>query len=338
MGMVLLNACAGSPQTAEGPSSVPLQEPIREGVGPSRSTGPDVVDGYVETLPPLPKEGYFLKPLAADVYFFSSGHYNTMFIVAERGVILVDPIRGAGGLLKKAIASVTPLPVRFLIYTSAGLDRIGDARLFADGAQIVAHELAQILLSRYQDPNRPIPTMAFRQNYTLTYGGKNIELIYPGPGHGAGNTMLFLKDEKVLMLVGTGGPRSLPGKRFESVDLYGQVLGLQQATRLEFDAWVAGRGPRTGTPTELKMLLQYYYDSRKADEMAMKRVRFQEAAGGTRSRDPLYIVERYHQAVAEECFKLLKPAWKPRMMGFEAFTLSHCSAWTDFHLTQKPPK
>lgn len=336
---LFLASCSGGPETKPGAASLPRQNAATV-PAPAQTASPagDVADGYVETLPPLPKEGYFLKALAPDVYFFSTGHYNTMFIIAERGVILVDPIRGAGSQLKRAITSVTPLPVRFMIYTSAGLDRIGDARMFAEGTQIVAHESAQTLLSRYQDGNRPIPTMAFRQNYTLTYGGKSIELIYPGPGHGAGNTMLYLKKEKVLMLVGTGGPRSLPGTRFESVDLFGQVLGLQEAVKLDFNFWLAGRGPRTGTPLELKMLLQYYYDSRKADEMAMKRVRFQEAAGATNSRDPLYIVQRYHDAVARECFNLLRPAWKPRMMGFEAFALSHCSAWTDFHLTHKQPK
>ena len=62
-----------------------------------------VPDGYVEPIPPLPKKGYLLKELAKDVYFFSNGVYNNLFVVTSEGVILTDPIRGAGPLLKKAM-------------------------------------------------------------------------------------------------------------------------------------------------------------------------------------------------------------------------------------------
>ncbi len=304
----------------------------------SPSANPYQGDGYIELLPALPPEGYFVKKLADDVYFFSTGHYNTLFVVAEGGVILVDPVHGAGHLIKKAIATVAPLPVKFLIYTNAGLDRIGDAYLFAEGAQIIAHESAQLLLKRYQSAKRPLPQLAFRKKYTLNFGGKKINLIYPGTGHGSGNTIIHLPAQKVLMFVGTGGARALPGARFETVDLYGQVLGVQRATKLEFTAWLSGKGPRPGTKNELRQLLSYYYDSRKANVSAMKSVRFEDVAGSTRSRDPLVIVDGYHRAVARDCYDRLKPVWKQRMMGFEAYALSHCSAWTDFHLTHKRPK
>lgn len=324
---------AGFPQNPAGGASASGPGEIA-----ALSKVPDVKDGYVEILPALPAAGYFLKNIAKDVYFFSTGHFNTLFVVAQGGVILVDPVRGAGSLIQKAIASVTKLPVKFLIYTSAGLDRIGDAHLFAEGAQIISHEAAQSLLRRYHDTARPVPQMAFRKNYTLNFGSKKIELIYPGPGHGGGNTIIHLPVEKTLMFVGVGGAKALPGSQFETIDLYGQVLGVQRASRLEFAVWVSGRGPRTGTKEELRLLLRYYYDSRLANAEAMKSVRFQEAANATRSRDPLFIVDRYHRAVAEACYARLKPVWKPRMMGFEAFALSHCAAWTDFHLTHKPPQ
>lgn len=335
----MLSACTtptGVPGPDLGvPSTIPGGEP---GAGSSSSSTSDVSDGYVELLPALPSVGYFIKKLADEVYFFSTGHYNTLFVVAEGGVILADPVRGAGQLIKKAIAGVTKLPVKFLIYSNAGLDRIGDAHLFAEGAQIIAHESAQSLLRRYQDATRPVPLLAFRKNYTLNFGGKKIELIYPGRGHGFGNTIIHLPKEKVMMFAGVGGARALPGARFETVDLYGQVLGVQRASKLDFATWLSGRGPRTGTKDEMRQLLKYYYDSRKANVSAMKSVGFQDAAGSTSSRDPLVIVDRYHQAVARDCYNRLKPVWKPRMMGFEAYALSHCAAWTDFHLTHKPPK
>lgn len=327
-----LFACAEAPQPVP-PSGPPAAEaPGRPAAAPATAT-----DGYTEPLPPLPKSGYFLQKIADGVYFFSTGYYNTLFVVADGGVILADPIRGAGALIKKAMAKVTPLPVKFLIYTHAHLDHIGDAHLFAAGAQIVAHEQARVLLSRYQDAARPPPQIAFRRNYTLEYGGRRVELIYPGEGHGAGNAMIFLPREKVLMFTGVGAPRALPGRGFESVDLYGQVLGLQRAVKLDFKTWVPGHGHRPGTREEMQQLLQYYYDSRQADEDALRRVSFEEAVNQSESRDPLTRLESYHRAVAEACYRALKPRYKPRMMGFEAYALSHCTAWTEFHLTHKAP-
>ncbi|QPJ61842.1 MAG: hypothetical protein G3M70_08110 [Candidatus Nitronauta litoralis] len=336
--LLFLSACNTPPGQQPGTGIPSTTSPTGSMSGTTVSGAPVVSDGYVEMLPALPASGYFLKKLADDVYFFSTGHYNTLFMVTTGGVILADPVRGAGPLIQKAIASVTKLPVKFLIYSSAGLDRIGDAHLFAEGSQIIAHESAQYLLRRYQDTARPVPLLAFRKNYTLNFGGKKIDLIYPGRGHGFGNTIIHLPKENVMMFAGIGGARALPGPRFETVDLYGQVLGVQRASKLEFSAWLSGRGPRTGTKDELRQLLRYYYDSRKANVSAMKSVRFQEAAGSTKSRDPLVIVDSYHQAVARDCYNRLKPVWKPRMMGFEAYALSHCAAWTDFHLTHKPPK
>lgn len=87
----------------------------------------EVPDGYVESIPPLPKKGYLLKELARDVYFFSNGVYNNMFIVTTEGIILTDPIRGAGPLLKQAMAEVTTFPIKIIIYTHPHLDHIGDA-------------------------------------------------------------------------------------------------------------------------------------------------------------------------------------------------------------------
>ncbi len=120
-----------------------------------------VPDGYVELIPTLPKKGYLLQELAKDVYFFSNGVYNNLFIVTSEGVILTDPIRGTGPLLKKAMAEVTTFPIKVMIYTHPHLDHIGDASLFAEGVKIIAHKETQKLLQRYKDPARPVPQITF---------------------------------------------------------------------------------------------------------------------------------------------------------------------------------
>lgn len=325
-------------------SCVPVPEPSgQEGtVSPqaveSMGRAMAVPDGYVELIPPLPKKGYLLKELARNVYFFSNGIYNTMFIVTSEGVILIDPVRGAGLLLQKAMREVTASPVKIMIYTHSHLDHIGDASLFAEnGAQIIAHKETYRLLRRYRDPARPVPHITFGEKSVIKLGGVRVELIYPGDGHGKGNIMIYLPQKKILMFVDVATPKSVPFKNFSTVDIYSQIVGLKHALRLDFKAYVAGHLYRPGKRSEMEEVFKYYLASKRANAAAMRRVDIREVMGKSPSRDIERKVGEYYEAVAEECYRLLKPKWKPRLMGFEAFARGHCDTWTAFHRTHKAP-
>lgn len=297
-----------------------------------------IPDGYVELIPPLPKKGYLLKELAKDVYFFSNGVYNTMFIVTSEGVILTDPIQGAGPLLKQAMQEVTTFPVKILIYTHPHLDHIGDASLFAkSGVQIIAHKATQLLLKRYKDPARPVPHITFGEKSIIELGGVQLELIYPGDGHGKGNIMVYLPQKKILMFVDVATPKSVPFKNFSTVDIYSQIVGLKRALQLDFETYVAGHLYRPGKRSEMEEVLKYYLSSKRANAAAIRRVDIREVMRKSQSKDIERKMGEYYEAVAEECYRLLKPEWKPRLMGFEAFARGHCDTWTAFHRTHKAP-
>ena len=295
-------------------------------------------DGYVETIPPLPEKGYLLEPLAKDIFFFSNGVYNNMFIVTPEGVILIDPIRGAGPLLQKAIQEVTMLPVKIMIYSHPHLDHIGDASMFAaNGVKIIAHQETQLLLKRYKDPARPIPQFTFGEKSVIELGGVRVDLIYPGDGHSKGNIMIYLPQEKILMFVDVATPKSVPFKNFSTVDIYGQVVGLKRALQLDFETYVAGHLYRPGKRAEMEEVLKYYLAGKRANATAMRRVDIREVMRKSLSQDIERKMGEYYEAVAEECYRLLKPQWKPRLMGFEAFARGHCDTWTAFHRTHKAP-
>jgi glyoxylase-like metal-dependent hydrolase (beta-lactamase superfamily II) len=297
-----------------------------------------VPDGYVELIPPLPNKGYLLKELAKGVYFFSNGVYNTMFIVTSEGVVLVDPIRGAGLLLKKAMQEVTTFPIKILIYSHPHLDHIGDASLFAEeGVKIVAHKETQKLLQRYKDPARPIPQITFGEKSIIELGGVEIELIYPGDGHGKGNSMIYLPQKKLLMFVDVATPKSVPFKNFSTVDIYSQIVGLKRALQLDFDTYIAGHLYRPGKRSEMEEVLKYYLAAKRANAKAMGRIDIREVMQASQSKDIERKMGEYYEAVAEECYRLLKPEWKSRLMGFEAFARGHCDTWTAFHRTHKAP-
>ncbi|MCH8311730.1 MAG: MBL fold metallo-hydrolase [Nitrospinae bacterium] len=296
-----------------------------------------IPDGYYESLPVLKEKGYLLQLLAPDVYFFSTGAYNTMFITTSKGVVVIDPIRGKGPLLKKAIQEVTDMSPKFMIYSHAHLDHIGDAHLFAKDVQIVAHLETRKLLERYKDPHRPIPQISFAKNYSLSLGGTKIELIYPGEGHGKGNIMIHLPRQKVLMFVDVATPRAVPFINFATIDIYSQIKGIEHALNLDFNVYVAGHLHRPGTRKEMLEVLKYYLASKRANKAAMKKVSFLDVKARSKTRDPERLFGEYYRAVAEECYRILKKKWKPRLMGFEAFTRGHCDVWTGFHRTQVAP-
>lgn len=302
---------------------------------PQRAFEPD---GFYESFPTFPEKGYLLEPLAKDVYFFSTGTYNNLFVVTSEGILIVDPIGGQGSQLQKAIAEVTSLPVKFMIYSHYHLDHIGDAHLFAtEGVRIIAHKATKEMLLRYKDPKRPPPHMTFEESYTLNFAGLRIELIYPGPGHGEGNIAIFIPERKVLMYVDVATPKSVPFKNFSTTDIYGQILGIQKVLKLDFEKYVAGHLFRTGTKAEMREVLHYYYAVREASRKALSAVTFKDVYAKSKSRDMERVFAEYYEAVAEACYRMLKKDWKQRLMGFEGFAHGHCDVWTNFHRTQMAP-
>jgi glyoxylase-like metal-dependent hydrolase (beta-lactamase superfamily II) len=314
--------CAGLKNTTDNTS--PMESPF-------------VADGYLEPSPSLGNKGYAVEKIADKVYFFTTGVYNNIFIVTGEGVIATDPIRGKGSLLKQAIAEITDQPIKFLIYSHPHLDHIGDAHLFARGAQIIAHKETKILLQRYRDPNRPIPEITFTKNYSLRLGGVQVDLIYPGEGHDKGNIMIHLPGSKVLMFVDVATPKAVPFKNFSTTDIYSQVRGIERALKLDFDIYVAGHLHRPGKREEMQEVLKYYHDSKKANKVALKKVSFNAVRAQSKTRDVERLIGEYYQAVSVECTRILRKKWKPRLMGFEAFAPGHCDIWTGFHRTHKAP-
>ena len=278
-----------------------------------------------------------MKKIADKVYFFSTGVYNNIFIVTDEGVIATDPIRGKGPLLHQAIAEITDQPIKFLIYSHPHLDHIGDAHLFTEGAQVIAHQETKKLLLRYKDPNRPIPEIAFQKNYSLRLGGVQVDLIYPGEGHDEGNIIIHLPESKVLMFVDVATPKAVPFKNFSTTDIFSQVRGIERALKLDFDIYVAGHLHRPGKREEMQEVLKYYYDSKRANKKALKAVPFSEVRAKSKTGDVERLFGEYYQAVSLECTRILRKKWKSRLMGFEAFAPGHCDVWTGFHRTHKAP-
>lgn len=293
--------------------------------------------GYREIPPRIGEKGYLLTPLAQDVYFFSTGNHNSLFVVTPKGVVITDPIEGKGPLLKKAVREVTERPIRFMIYSHAHRDHIGDAHLFAEEAQIIAHRDTGDILENAGDPNRPPPNVAFGSDYELTLGGLKFKLIYPGEGHGKGNIILHIPQRKILMLVDVATPKTVPFKGFAASDIEGQIQGIERALRLDFDWYVAGHRHRAGTKEELKEILEYYNASKKANREALKKFPIPGPNNSSAAPGASRLSEDYRKKIAAECARTLIQTWASRLMGVRKLAQTHCEVWTTFHLKTAGP-
>lgn len=148
-----------------------------------------------------PAKGYRLQALGKGLFMITDNAYQSMFMVYEKGVVVIDAPPSYAAHIPQAIAEVTDKPVTHLVYSHSHLDHIGGAKGLARNPIIIAQEETKRLLIRANDPNRPVPTVAFRNRYTLKAGSQILELSYHGNAHEPGNIFIEAPAQKTLMVV-----------------------------------------------------------------------------------------------------------------------------------------
>ena len=84
-----------------------------------------------------PAKGYRLQRLGRNLYMVTDNAYQSMFLIYEGGVVVVDAPPSYAALIPKAIAQVTDRPITHLVYSHEHKDHIGGAAGL--GGQAVRH-------------------------------------------------------------------------------------------------------------------------------------------------------------------------------------------------------
>ena len=90
--------------------------------------------------PKIPAKGYLVQEIRGGLYWLTDGAYQTMFMVTDKGVVVVDAPPTIGNNYLKAISEVTNKPVTYVIYSHAHLDHIGSANIFPKNATYIAQD------------------------------------------------------------------------------------------------------------------------------------------------------------------------------------------------------
>jgi glyoxylase-like metal-dependent hydrolase (beta-lactamase superfamily II) len=151
-----------------------------------------------------PTKGFAVVKIAQSVYFLTEGIYNTMFILAAKGVILFDaPPQVGVAKIKAAIAEVTNKPIIALVYSHGHFDHIGAAKEVIGGAKIpiVGTRTLAAQLKERGDAKRPPPTRTVKSGKSITIAGVAIKLTELKYAHDEGTTLIELPGTGVIMLV-----------------------------------------------------------------------------------------------------------------------------------------
>ena len=148
---------------------------------------------------------------------------NTLFYVADGGVVLVDTkVAGLGQVILEQLRTVTDKPLAMLINTHTHFDHTGSNGELGYVERIVAHENTRASLMKTTcapvtncgafkgDNERYLPNVTFRDSRTLEVGADRIDLHYFGPGHTDGDTWIVFPDIRIAMGGDLFGAKGVP--------------------------------------------------------------------------------------------------------------------------------
>jgi len=187
--------------------------------------------------PPEPK--LETQKLTEDLYLITGPGGNIALRVGKTAAFLVDDqVAPMTPQLKKAIAAVTPKPVRFVFNTHWHGDHTGGNVVFGgEGAVIVAHDNVRKRLSTEQfmkmfnrkvppSPEPALPVITFGDSLSFHLDGEDIDVWHVEPAHTDGDSLVYFHKDNVLHM---GDTFTSGGYPFIDLSSGGTVEGFVRA-------------------------------------------------------------------------------------------------------------
>ena len=193
-----------------------------------------------------------IRELKPNLYMITGAGANTLVRVTPEGLIVVDTKLASDENYKRLmeeIASVSKLPVKYVLNTHHHPDHVGNNQKFIDaGAQVIGLDALKTHMTsdpRTKDIPGP-PTVTFAKDYVLRFGGAVVEAHAFGRGHTGDDTMVYFPDAKVVMVSDqiTNATPIVDFANGGSAVEWTQIL--DGVLKLDFEMAIPGRGePKT---------------------------------------------------------------------------------------------
>jgi glyoxylase-like metal-dependent hydrolase (beta-lactamase superfamily II) len=292
------------------------------------------VDSYLpipkEDLVPAidPQKGYRTQELGRGLYMITDNGYQSMFLVYETGVVMIDAPPGYSAHIREAIADVSAQPITHVVYSHAHADHIAGVNDLGGHPVIIAQEETRHLLEQANDPRRPLPTVTFKDHYTLKVGSQILELSYPGSSpHEPGNIFIYAPEQKVLMVVDVIFPGWMPWRRFAlAKDIPGYFQQVADIDEMPFETLVGGHVNRVGTHADVRVQLEFMSDLKTAAAAALKSTTPAEEMSAADKPNLWAVYDNFIDRVVAKCVNAVTPKWQSRLAGYDVFIWDQCYA------------
>ncbi|MEC7771519.1 MAG: MBL fold metallo-hydrolase [Bacteroidota bacterium] len=142
---------------------------------------------------------------------------NVHFVVTQTGVLLFDTgsSEKIGNNIKKAIKTVTDLPVRWVVNSHSHADHwLGNAAFADTVVEIIASEQAVATMRKYGQEDVEFyakvtngtigttqlkyPHLLLNQGQKRNFGGVDVEFIFSNGAHSPGDILIWLPEQKII--------------------------------------------------------------------------------------------------------------------------------------------
>ncbi len=274
-----------------------------------------------------PSKGYRVQLLGTGLYMITENVYQSMFMVYEQGVVVIDAPPSLAAYIPKAIAEVTNKPITHIVYSHSHIDHIGATKSLGGKPIIIAQEETKKLLERAHDANRPLPTRTFKDRLTLTVGSQRLDLSYHGNGHEPGNIFIYAPAQHTLMVVDVIFPGWMMWRRLAvAQDIPGYFAQVEEIKSIDFNTLVSGHVTRTGTKADVELQSAFINDLKTAAAHALEATTPGEGLHPADKDNAWAVFDQYIDRVVVQCVNTLTPKWSSKLAAFDVYIWDQCYA------------
>lgn len=175
---------------------------------------------------------------------------NNLIVITARGVVVAD---GQGTVentrrLVADIATLTPLPVVYVVVASEHGDHTGGNSAFPESAVFIASPFSKANLERQANapnqranaPKTVVPSETVSDKRVLSMGDTEIQILALGRAHTGGDLVVYLPTEKILWMSEVFSNRIFPSMANSRPSEWLETL--TQAERMDVSLYVPAHG------------------------------------------------------------------------------------------------
>ncbi len=193
-----------------------------------------------------------MKKLKDGVYQYFQFYANSLVVISDEGVLVVDPVNEKRAAdMRAEIKKLTDQPVVKVVYTHDHFDHSRGGQIFKkEGAEFITHKLCSDLISRDLEERVVQPDIYYEGDFhSIKLGDKQIDLHYMGPNESFCMSTIHMPKDGGLLFAADW---HLPGFMLDYHRQYARnMLGQLETFRavkerkLKFDTVVSAHSPES---------------------------------------------------------------------------------------------